>query len=135
MTPEQRLYIILYRLDSARNLLLEIESHIERGFYNTAMNRMYYACFYAASALLLYAEIDGVKTHEGVRQMFGKHFILTGKVPKEWGRFYTVIYNNRSEADYEDFKNFDLATVEEFYPLVCEFINLIRERIISNKLD
>jgi hypothetical protein len=99
------------------------------------MNRMYYACFYAASALLLYAEIDGVKTHEGVRQMFGKHFILTGKVPKEWGRFYTVIYNNRSEADYEDFKNFDLATVEEFYPLVCEFINLIRERIISNKLD
>ena len=99
------------------------------------MNRMYYACFYAASALLLYAEIDGVKTHEGVRQMFGKHFILTGKVPKEWGRFYTVIYNNRSEADYEDFKNFDLTTVEEFYPLVCEFINLIRERIISNKLD
>ena len=49
MTPEQRLDIILYRLDSARNLLLEIESHIERGFYNTAMNRMYYACFYAAS--------------------------------------------------------------------------------------
>ena len=53
MTPEQRSDIILYRLDSARNLLLEIESHIERGFYNTAMNRMYYACFYAASALLL----------------------------------------------------------------------------------
>ena len=128
MTPEQRSDIILYRLDSARNLLLEIESHIERGFYNTA-------CFYAASALLLYAEIDGVKTHEGVRQMFGKHFILTGKVPKEWGRFYTIIYNNRSEADYEDFKNFDLTTVEEFYPLVCEFINLIRERIVSNKLD
>lgn len=51
MTPEQRSDIILYRLDSARNLLLEIESHIERGFYNTAMNRMYYACFYAASAL------------------------------------------------------------------------------------
>lgn len=39
MTPEQRSDIILYRLDSARNLLLEIESHIERGFYNTAMNR------------------------------------------------------------------------------------------------
>lgn len=36
---------------------------------------MYYACFYAVSALLLHAEIDGVKSHEGVRQMFGKHFI------------------------------------------------------------
>ena len=39
MTPEQRSDIILYRLDSARNLLLEIESHIERGFYNTAMSK------------------------------------------------------------------------------------------------
>lgn len=135
MTPEQRFDVILYRLNSAKSLLDEIESHIKQGFYNTAMNRMYYACFYAISALLLHAEIEGVKTHEGVRQMFGKHFILTGKLPKEWGRFYTVIYNNRSEADYEDFKNFDLTTVEEYYPQVCKFIDLITKQIISNGLE
>ncbi len=111
MTSEQRFDIVLYRIKSAKTLLVEIEDHIERGYYNTAINRMYYACFYAVSALLLHAEIDGVKSHEGVRQMFGKHFILTGKFPKEWGRFYTVVYNNRSAADYEDFKIYDLDTV------------------------
>ena len=49
MTPEQRFDIVLYRLNSAKSLLDEIKDHIERGYYNTAMNRMYYACFYAVS--------------------------------------------------------------------------------------
>lgn len=129
MTPEQRFDIVLYRIKSAKDLLIEIKDHIEHGYYNTAMNRMYYACFYAVSALLLHAEIDGVKSHEGVRQMFGKHFILTDKVPKEWGRFYTIIYNNRSAADYEDFKNYDLMTTEELYPQVCTFIDMIYNQI------
>ena len=80
MTPEQRKDVVSYRLQSAKDLLIEINSHIERGFYNTAMNRMYYACFYVVGALLLNAGIDGAKTHEGVRQMFNKHFVLTTNI-------------------------------------------------------
>lgn len=87
MTPEQRFDIVLYRLNSAKSLLDEIKDHIERGYYNTAMNRMYYACFYAVSGLLLQSEIDGVKSHEGVRQKFSQHFILTGKFPKNGDAF------------------------------------------------
>ena len=131
MTPEQRKDVVSYRLHSAKDLLVEISSHIERGFYNTAMNRMYYACFYVVGALLLNAGIDGAKTHEGVRQMFNKHFVLTGKVPKEWGRFYSVVYGNRSEADYEDFKDFGLEEVREIYPKVCEFVRLIEKKLVD----
>ena len=117
--------ILLLLRNSGLILLDEIKDHIERGYYNTAMNRMYYACFYAVSGLLLQSEIDGVKSHEGVRQKFSQHFILTGKFPKEWGRFYSILFNNRSAADYEDFKNFDLAATQEMYPKVCAFIGLI----------
>lgn len=39
MTPEQRFDIVLYRLNSAKSLLDEIKDHIERGYYNTAMNK------------------------------------------------------------------------------------------------
>lgn len=131
MTPEQRKDIVLYRLQSAKDLLVEINSHIERGFYNTVMNRMYYACFYAVSALLLNVGFDGVRTHEGVWQMFNKHFVLTGKVEKEWGRFYSVVYGNRSEADYEDFKDFNMEDVREIYPKMCGFVGLIGERIVD----
>lgn len=131
MTPEQRFDIVLYRISSAKSLLIEIEDHISRGYYNTAMNRMYYACFYAVSALLLHAEIDGIKSHEGVRQMFGKHFIQNELISKEWGRFYTIIFNYRSAADYEDFKTYDLRTTQEIFPKVRQFIELINERIFS----
>lgn len=131
MSPEQRFEIVVYRLNSAKALLVEIQDHIERGYYNTAVNRMYYACFYAVNALLVHSEIDGVKTHDGARQMFGEHFIKTGVLPKEWGRFYSFIYNCRSAADYEDFKNYDLEEAQMLYPQVCEFIRLIDRQIFS----
>lgn len=135
MTPEQRFDIVSYRINSAKSLLVEISDHIEHGYYNTAMNRMYYACFYAVSALLLQSGIDGVKTHEGARQKFGQHFVLTGKFAKEWGRFYSVLFNNRSAADYEDFKIFDLKETQEMYPKVCTFIELVEEQIFCNETE
>ena len=66
MTDEERNAIVLYRMENARRTLNEIADHCERGYWNTAINRMYYACFYAASALLVANKIV-VKSHEGVR--------------------------------------------------------------------
>ncbi len=42
-----------YRLQRAKKMIDEVEVHIENKFWNTAINRMYYACFYAVSALLV----------------------------------------------------------------------------------
>ena len=63
MTNEERKDIITYRIENAKTTLAEVKSHIENGFYNTAVNRMYYACFYAASALLIANKIL-VKFHK-----------------------------------------------------------------------
>lgn len=40
-----------YRLQRAKETMDEVESHIENKFWNAAVNRMYYACFYAVGAL------------------------------------------------------------------------------------
>lgn len=125
MNDELRKEIIQYRMESAKALLKEIDSHINNGFYNTAVNRMYYACFYSVSALLLHRMVDGVKTHEGVRQMFGKHFIITGILPKNLGKFYTILFARRSAADYEDFLNYDEQSVRELQPQTEDFIKTI----------
>ena len=82
MTNDERKDIVLYRLENAKNTLTEVQSHIRNGFYNTAVNRMYYACYYAVSALSVANGIQ-VKSHEGVRQQLGLHFVLTGKISKE----------------------------------------------------
>lgn len=43
MPDEERVAVVAYRMENARNTLREVTFHIEQGFYNTAMNRMYYA--------------------------------------------------------------------------------------------
>ena len=44
---------IAYRIQRAKETILEVEIHIQNEFWNTAVNRMYYACYYAVGALLI----------------------------------------------------------------------------------
>lgn len=60
LTEQERKDIVRYRMENAQKMMTEVKSHIDNGFYNTAANRMYYACYYAASALLI---SDGVVTN------------------------------------------------------------------------
>jgi len=126
LTDEQRLEIVKYRLENAFNTLSEVESHRENGFYNTAVNRMYYACYYAARAILTAYHIEA-KSHEGVRQQLGLNFVLTGKISEEQGRFYSRLFAKRTTGDYDDFINHTLEMVDELYPQAQAFVNTIAE--------
>ena len=77
LNQQQRTDIVRYRMENARNTLSEVEFQINNGFYNTAVNRMYYACYYAVCALLIANKIQ-TKSHDGARQMFSLHFVKTG---------------------------------------------------------
>lgn len=134
MTDEQRLDIVAYRIETAQSFIPEIESHIQNGFYNTAMNRMYYACFSAASALLVFIRVDGVKTHEGVRHLFCKNFIAEKIFDKKWSKFYSDMSECRSAADYEDFVYYTEEDCNEMFPQAKEFILMIDEYIKSHPL-
>lgn len=126
LTDEQRVDIVKYRLENAFKTLSEVESHRENGFYNTAVNRMYYACYYAARAILTAYKIEA-KSHEGVRQQLGLNFVLTGKISQEQGRFYSRLFSKRTTGDYDDFINHTLETVDELYPQAQAFVNTIAD--------
>jgi uncharacterized protein (UPF0332 family) len=53
---------VKYRIGRAKETIQEVRTHIENKYWNTAINRMYYACFYAVSALLAKNRID-VSSH------------------------------------------------------------------------
>ena len=72
--------LIKYRTERANKTLLEAKTLIENSFYNAAVNRLYYACYYLVSALLVKYRINA-QTHAGVKQMFGLHFIVNQKLP------------------------------------------------------
>lgn len=128
MNEEDRKAVVVYRIGNARRTLDEVAFHIQQGFYNTAINRLYYACFYAVSALLVNEGIE-TKTHSGVRQMLGMNFVRTGKLDVQLSKFYTDLYDNRQTGDYDDFIYFDEETVSELYPQAIEFVNAIEQLI------
>lgn len=121
MTDDERRALVSIRLQNARETLEEVPVHIENGFWNTATNRMYYACYYAVAALLLQNGIS-VKTHSGVRQALGREFVVTGQVSKEQARFFSILYDYRQTGDYDDFIMMTEVKVRELYPQAAAFI-------------
>jgi uncharacterized protein (UPF0332 family) len=94
--------LLQYRLNRARVTLEEARMMVANGFEYGGANRLYYACFYAVSALL-HAQGLSAARHAGVRALFGQHVIRTGRLPKEFGDLYNDLYEARQEYDYDDF--------------------------------
>ncbi len=124
MKDSDRRELVTYRLHKAKETISEIELHLQNEFWNTSVNRMYYACFFAVSALLINDDIKA-QTHAGVRQMFGLHFVKTGKIEIELGKFYTDIFDKRMSSDYEDFMEFEKEEVLELYAQANLFVTRI----------
>jgi uncharacterized protein (UPF0332 family) len=120
-TPED---YIKYRIDRAKETIEEVQTHINNGYWNTAINRMYYACFYAVSALMAKYKLD-VSSHSGVRQKFGEHFVKTGKIDRDFARHFTELSEKRHKGDYNDFYDYDEETVTRLYPVCQRFIEEI----------
>lgn len=121
MKDSERADLIHYRLKRASETLQEIEIHLENGLWNTAINRLYYACYYAATAILLDNDIKA-STHSGVRQMLGLHFVKTGKISADLGKVFTDLFDKRHASDYDDFINVTREDVEDLLPPAREFI-------------
>lgn len=126
LDDESRQALIIYRVQRAYNSLKESEVMIRESFYNAAINRMYYACYYAATALLLKYNIP-TQTHNGVKTMLGLHFVATGKLPIKIGKTFTTLFEKRHSGDYDDFAYCDEEMVNELYPQAKTFINTVDE--------
>lgn len=119
---------INYRIERARETILEVQTHIENEFWNTAINRMYYACFYAVSALLYKHKIE-VGSHAGIRNKFGEVFVKTGIINREVAKHYTDLFEKRQKGDYNDFFDYDEETVLRLFPKSQEFIDIIEKAL------
>ena len=113
--------LIKYRKNRSLETLKEAKTMVDNRFWNAAVNRIYYSCYYAVSALLLKKSIE-TGSHKGIRQMFGLHFVQTGLVSKEDGRFFSDLYDRRQTGDYDDFVSFDDTTVKQLLSHADEFV-------------
>lgn len=125
--------LIAYRLQRAHETLDEVPYHAKHEFYNTAVNRLYYACYYAVVALLVKYRIEAT-SHAGVKQMLGLHFVLTGKLSREQNRYFSILFERRHSSDYNDFAYSTAEEIAELQPKANAFIAAI-EVLINNEQE
>lgn len=125
MNPEDLEALIAYRMQRAADSMEEAQLMQQAGHWNTCANRLYYAAFYAVSALLV-RDGHGASKHSGVKALFNRHYVKPGIVTREHGRFYNRIYDLRQEGDYMDFVFLGGDAVSPLVEVTAEFVNTLR---------
>ncbi|MDR0941117.1 MAG: HEPN domain-containing protein [Bacteroidales bacterium] len=132
MNDDERNALISLRLKNSQSPLLEAKLLIENKFWNAAVNRMYYACYYAVVALLISKGIQ-VQTHTGVRQMLGLHFVKTHLLSNKYNAFFSDLFAKRHSGNYDVYIYFDEEITTALYPQTITFIETIKELIALPK--
>jgi uncharacterized protein (UPF0332 family) len=122
LTLEEKKAIINYRRQKAYDSLKEVDALVKLAFWNLAGNRLYYAVYHMASALLLDKGFSA-HTHSGVIHLIGQNFIAKGFLDKSYGRLFTRLFDLRQSGDYDDLYD---ATEEEIVPLIEKTESFIR---------
>jgi uncharacterized protein (UPF0332 family) len=123
--------LVLYRMTRADEALEDDRILAKAGRWNACVNRLYYACFYAVSALLVRDGLSSSK-HAGVRSLLNKQYVKTGKIPKDLAGIYNDLFERRQEGDYIDFVTFQesqiLPWISRAEKLICHIAKLVQEQ-------
>jgi uncharacterized protein (UPF0332 family) len=120
-----------YRIERALESVEEAKLLAEEGHWNTTANRLYYACFYAASAFLVLNGFEA-STHASIKTAFNKELISTSILPVSYGALYNKLFNLRQDADYRDFRDLSEGDI---VPMIQDVEGLVRqlERLTGEK--
>ena len=130
MNPEEKKNYILYRLTSSRDTFNAAKVLAENGFWNSAVNRLYYSIFYSVSALLFLRGIT-VRKHSTIKSQFSLHFIKTGQLEKKYGQLLSELFDWRQKGDYENIFDYDEESVVPLFKPVEEMLDVIENMVKS----
>lgn len=121
MKEEAKNALIKYRMERSLESLEAARLMHENNLLTSAMNRIYYAMFYAVQALLITKNVSFSK-HGQVKGYFNKEFIHKGTFSVHFGKIYNKAFEYRQKFDYVDF---EIPSID----MVIEFVNHARDFI------
>ena len=130
ISKDKRSEMVRYWWSKAEESLASARREFDARSLSFAVNRLYYAVFYAVSALLMERNLS-FKKHSGVRAAFHQQFIKTGVINPEWGRLYDQLFEDRQEGDYVVFVSFEPEYVEAQLKQCTRFLAELRSLIPS----
>ena len=101
MSPTPVEQLIQVRLQQAKESLEEAETLYRSALLRGAINRAYYAMFYAVLALTVLRQ-ETTSKHSGVIAFFDKEFVKSGIFSKELSKSLHLAFQRRQENDYGD---------------------------------
>lgn len=119
---------VRYRLEKAQEVYQAACILYDAAQWNSVINRLYYACFYSAGALLLHKHISA-KSHSGVIGQFSEHIVRAGLITIEEFRVYAKLMNWRTKGDYNDLFDFNKEDVDSMMLPAKHFIDKVAELI------
>lgn len=114
--------------EKAEDSLRAAEREHAAGAETFAINRLYYAAFYAVTAWLQ----QGGKTfskHSTARAAFHRDLVKAGVVSREWSSFYDRLFEDRAEGDYKPAVSFSPDYVAERLTQCRLFLTDLRQHV------
>jgi uncharacterized protein (UPF0332 family) len=126
MIDERLRELVKLRMQQAAETLHEarilIAGHASRG----AVNRAYYAMFYAVLAALATKGLGSSK-HSGAIALFDREFVKPGDLPKELSRSLRMAFEHRQQADYGELTQLDEQAVPREVEEAEVFVQKVRD--------
>ena len=118
--------IVDYWVKKAMDSLNAAEDELNAERLSFSVNRIYYACFYIVTAVLL-QEKRRFKKHSGVRAAFHKDFVKSGLVSREHGQLYDELFEARQRGDYIELVSFEKE-------IVAKWLNQAKGFVVTAKI-
>ena len=122
-----------YRYECAEEALQDAEIMFDNGRYKNALNRAYYAVFYALRAVNALDGFDSSK-HSGVIAHFNQTYVKTGIFKKEISRIIKLASEKREQADYLDFFVASKEDAEQQIQRAKILLKTIKEYLITQAM-
>ena len=122
--------LIQYRIQQAKETLLEIELLSKNRLYKIAVNRIYYGMFYMLLALALKNDFKTSK-HQQLIGWFNRNFIKTGVIDMTFGKIINDAFENRSDSDYGLFVEFSEKDVTTMLKEIILFVKVLERPILG----
>lgn len=112
LREEDRVSLVKLEIEKAERTFAEHEGLVEKGYWSTLANRLYYALFHAVSALLIYDHHE-VGSHKGAAIRFHQYYVQTGLFSVDDGAFYSQMQTMREKADYNCYYDVEEDVIKE----------------------
>lgn len=101
MIGEDTRALIDYRMEQAQEALEDADFLFQKDRCRAAINRSYYAMFYAILALLIVSG-KGTSKHSGAIALFDRDFVKGGSFDKKYSKWLHAAFKERLRSDYNE---------------------------------